>query len=205
MGKIKIFKRKITVSPIGLSMLDVISNALVATFILFILVSALQLQKPPIERIMGMFYVEMIFRPDISEGMEQPSIYLLAPNSRYVFDADMNDSTRIYEKVKEETPVLPPHQMVYEDVNNPFRRIVVVMNPIAGQYEVGAFHVDHSRYSEKSTGGVLESRVYFITQPSGDNENPIKLITQPHKDTLNFTTNSSNTSFKIESLEKILN
>lgn len=205
MGKIKIFKKKYTVSPIGLSMLDVISNALVATFILFILVSALQLQKQPIERVMGMFYIEMNFKPDVKLGMELPGIYLKSPNSNPSFNSDIDDSDRLYEKIKEGTPVLPPHQMVYEDVNNPFKRIIVVMNPIAGVYKAGAFHVNHNEYAEKPIGGQLESKVYFITEPSGDDENPVKLTTKPRIDKLKFTTQQARFQFPIVSFETMMN
>lgn len=206
MSKIKDLLKRRTVSPsIGLSMLDVISNGLCATFLLFVLVASLQFQKPPVTRVMGMLYVLFDFRPDDPARTHDPGIYCHYPNNHpkgdCQYDARINELSRDYETLAPSAVTLPPQTMVYQDVNNSFRKMIVMHHPVAGVYNPRLYHTDHDNYPVKAYGGHLMLRAYFLRVNDSENAevpNAEKFVVRPYHERINFTTEAPSTKFRFE-------
>jgi len=193
MSKIKQNAQKAFLAPaIGLSMLDVISNALSATLILFVLVAGLQLRKPPITRAMGILYTLLDFVPDQPRGCTVPGLYMQYPDGSFNLDAEIIDLDRDYEQLTPSSSRLPPRCMVYEYVENKFRRMIVMMNPVTGTYNPRVYHIDHDNYLQKPEGGKLFLKAFFVQEES----NPGVYAIKPKQERVNFTTEVPSSKFR---------
>ncbi len=156
-------------SPIGLSLLDVISNALASIILLFFVMVAIRSQPPPPERQVGMLMVDFI----INTPSDSPTvvIYLKSPetNSPYLFD----------DQIQEQLPTPPEIDSIKGiwdqavvltslDNANKFRRIFY-MNPEKGEqnkWHAGIIYSDHTRFTYKDfkTPATVQIKGYFISK-----------------------------------------
>ncbi len=155
---------------IGVSLLDVISNALASIILLFFVFSALRGQPLPPERVLGILIIDYKFSPVIDTTAI--SIYVNAPSLEQkgerilAFDSEMESrlttiSVDTIPGVWNNAIILTTH-----GVETKTRRLVY-MNPPEGMWQTGIVFADHSRYTSKNYSvkyllNNVKIKAYFI-------------------------------------------
>lgn len=147
-------KKRTAKVSIGLSILDLISNALAGTLCLFFALSAIQAVPPESPRILGKLII--IIRVDpLAPGVSRVIIFLKAPKSKSdnsttyfptLYDDDILRLNVDHDKITDYRTehFLPVN--VYRNPDNPLEFEVHITNPRAGEYEVGAIYTDHAQF-----------------------------------------------------------
>lgn len=161
-------------AAIGVSLLDVISNALASIILLFFVFAALRGQPKPPDRVLGILIIDY----KINSEIDTPaiSIYIKAPSSDNkrerieAFDSEIED--------KLETKAVDTIQGVWDNaiiLTTPGQeaktRRLVYMNPQEGTWYAGMIFTDHSRYTSKDyltkyKVNSFEMKAYFVN-PEG--------------------------------------
>lgn len=168
-------------SAIGVSMLDLISNALAATLILFFVLSILKLPPIPPTRVIGTLVVRCSIHADINPTKADIEVWLRPPSGvdnppleRKIGAniAEFNDDPRVfglyglhYEKVYEGIygKNLPPEVMVYAPPDSHTNvRIVIVRDPNEGEGMAGLLYVDHQELTLKIQKAKARIEAWFI-------------------------------------------
>lgn len=163
-------------SAIGMSMLDLISNALAATLILFFVLSVLRLPPIPPTRILGTLVVRCAVysnnqpeRGEVEIMLQPPAYQGQKIESQYGIDIDhFNKDQRVfglyglrYEKIYDSVKAasMPDPAMVYSPVDSPFVKIAIIRDPVEGIWTARLIYVDHelSTKSMQSTRAVIEA------------------------------------------------
>lgn len=207
-------KKRKRLSPIGLAMLDLISNSLAATIILFIILASLR--KPFIipERINGTLFVryELIdtvaspIHPGSSIWLDPPFTgnQLLPGEQRVYFGpgqiSRINGERNLYgtfadceglsKKLRKNKKLIPPCAMVYNPIDSPFVHYLILRNPLAGKWRTGIIYEDHPDYEKKTKAVKAKMQAWFIAGQKGE------LSNLAFEDKLNRTTLHSELEFE---------
>lgn len=145
-------KKRTAKVSIGLSMLDVISNALAGTMCLFFALSAIQSVPPESPRILGKLVFTVLLEPSVP-GVSLPVLFLKAPKSvnpntyfPTLYDGDILRLNIDYDTITDYRTdhFLPVN--VYRNPDNPLEYEVHITNPRQGEYEFGAIYTDHAQF-----------------------------------------------------------
>jgi hypothetical protein len=145
-------KKRAAKSSIGISMLDVISNALAGTMCLFFALSAIQAVPPEAPRIIGKLVVTLRLEP-LNHGVSLPALFLKAPKTQNpdswfptLYESDMLRINFDYDTITDyRTDNFLPFN-VYRNPNDSLQYEFHFTNPRQGEYEFGAIYTDHARF-----------------------------------------------------------
>jgi hypothetical protein len=182
---------------ISISMLDVISNALAATLILFFTTAALQVQAPLPPQVLGQLVVDVEFVPRQS-GAELPILILNPPNgAKRLTDEGINNPSQWHPRnVPKIIDGLPPRSALYEDPANPLHRTIVIYDPLEGEWNLQVLYTNHALYEQEAIGATARVRVWFESSGNG-----IRVQAQKEVSLLRFTTQRQPFSFTVKALE----
>lgn len=147
----KWLKKRAAKASIGISMLDIISNALAGTMCLFFALSAIQAVPPEAPRIIGKLIVAVRLEP-ISPGVSPPALFMKAPKDQTFwfptfYESDMLRINFDYDTIADyQTDNFLPFN-VYRNPNDSLQYEFHFTNPRQGKYEFGAIYTDHARFS----------------------------------------------------------
>ncbi|MBV6504654.1 MAG: hypothetical protein ILNGONEN_00204 [Syntrophorhabdaceae bacterium] len=166
-------------SAIGMSMLDLISNALAATLILFFVLSVLRLPPIPPTRILGILYIRVATYAENQPERGRVELMLQSPayqgqkiEPQYGIDIErFNKDPRVfglyglrYDKIYDSVKAasMPDPAMIYSPVDSPFVKIAIIRDPVEGVWTARLIYVDHelSTKSMQPTRAVIE--VWFV-------------------------------------------
>lgn len=161
-------------AAIGVSLLDVISNALASIILLFFVFAALRGQPLPPERVLGILIIDYKFNSVIDTPLI--SIYVNAPSPQEkgvridAFDSELES--------KLPTGTIDSIPGIWESaivLTTPGKekttRRFVFMNPTKGLWTAGAIFADHSKYTRteylSNKSNSFEMKAYFINPDKG--------------------------------------
>lgn len=185
---------------VSISMLDVISNALAATLILFFTTAALQVQAPLPPQVLGQCVIDVTFLPQIPAGAEPPTLILLPPKCK-VGAEKINEGINISgdwhpSNVKKDIQGLPPRWGLYRDPNNPLCQTIVLYDPIVGKWQLQILYTDHKLYESQAVGASTQIRVWFESSATKE-----RVEAREEAKLLRFTTNRQLIEFTIDPIE----
>lgn len=146
-------KKRRAKASIGLSMLDVISNALAGTMCLFFALSAIQAVPPESPRLVGKLVVVVRLVPSVP-GISPLVLFLRAPKTvdpnptyfKTLYDADILLLNHDYDTITDyQTEHFLPVN-VYRSPDNPLEYEFHITNPRMGEYEFGVIYTDHAQF-----------------------------------------------------------
>lgn len=156
-------------AAIGVSLLDVISNALASIILLFFVFAALRGQPLPPERVLGILIIDYKIN-----SVDTPfiKIYLKAPlevGQPPVFLDDSLIETLETENVDTITGVWKNAIVLTTPGKESTTRRVVYMNPFKGTWYAGMIFSDHSKYTDKDyltryRNNSFEMKAYFVNE-----------------------------------------
>lgn len=193
-------------AAIGVSLLDVISNALASIILLFFVFAALRGQPKPPDRVLGILIIDY----KINSVVDTPaiSIYVRAPS---LIQKDGQPLELFDTSIEEELPTvgLDTIKGVWENaiiLTTPGQetktRRLVYMNPQEGTWFAGMIFTDHSRYTSndyltKHKGNSFEMKAYFVN-PEGTKMVQLKDINSGKISEIEFPTQKAEMdSFRI--------
>ena len=162
-------------AAIGISLLDVISNALASIILLFFVFAALRGQPLPPERVLGILIIDYkintVDTPYIKIFVKAP----LQTREPPVFLDDSLIETLETEKVDTIAGVWKNAIVLTTPGKETTTRRVVYMNPFEGYWYAGMIFSDHSKYTGKEyltkfSNNSFEMKAYFV------NEKGVKVI-----------------------------
>lgn len=168
-------KKRATKASIGLSMLDVISNALAGTMCLFFALSAIQAVPPEAPRVIGKLIVTVRLEPDMP-GVSPPALFIKAPKTLNpdswfptLYESEMLRINFNYDTVTDYRTdnFLPVN--VYRNPNDSLEYEFHLTNPRQGEYEFGAMYTDHTRFSCDAQPVRFHFQAHFHKTDTGQN------------------------------------
>lgn len=184
---------------VSISMLDVISNALAATLILFFTTAALQVQAPLPPQVLGQCVIDVQFLPQVP-GAEPPTLILLSPKCKSGAEK-INEGINISgdwhpDNTPKDIKGLPPRCGLYRDPNNPLNQTIVMYDPIAGKWQLQVLYTDHDLYEKQAVGASAQIRVWFESTATGE-----RVEARTETKHFKFTTNRQVIEFTIDPIE----
>lgn len=191
---------KVGKTPIGLSMLDVVSNALASIILLFFVMVAIRSQPPVPERMVGIFMMD--YEIQVPESTPEISVFLERPGREKIFDSEV--AIELLTHDIDSIPGIWGHAVVLakpgkEDTH----RRIFYMNPEYQEGEdkewrAGIIYSDHNKLTEKpfKPGATLTTKAFFISRNSS-----FVLDTLKSKKQVLFPTQFSRTSFELPSYQ----
>ncbi|MEK7256492.1 MAG: hypothetical protein AAB316_17180 [Bacteroidota bacterium] len=183
---------KVVKNPIGLSMLDVVSNALASILLLFFVMIAIRSQPPVPERQVGILMVD--YELQTAEPEAEIEVFLQRPEKSPSFEREVAEDLKTQDI--NSIPGIWGHAVVLaKPGREKTHRRIFYMNPEKdGEWRSGIIYADHSKLTERSfqPGASLTLRAYFISGSP-------KLGTWEKKSQVNFPTQLSGTKFDIPS------
>lgn len=184
-------------SAFGVSMLDLITNALAAAFILFMVFSYMQSQPIPPERVLGTLTVRITFEysPEIAEF----ALWVKSPYSsdgkrkfnKEILDLNYDElafGKSILEYIGNlklsEAALQPSYISVYTPPDSQNIRTIVVRDPHEGEWEVGVLYVAHENLEQKEQPAYATIQAWFLEKrgkrsPVSKSDEKAKLLKAP--------------------------
>ena len=187
---------KVAKTPIGLSMLDVVSNALASIILLFFVMVAIRSQPPVPERMVGIFMID--YELQAPESTPEISVFLERPGRDKVFENAVANEFLTHDI--DSIPGVWGHAVVLATPGkeNTHRRIFY-MNPEYQEgedkeWKAGIIYTDHDKLVEKTfqPGATLTLKAFFISKNSS-----FVLDTLKSKKQVLYPTQFSRTSFEL--------
>lgn len=193
-------RRRKPASAIGLSMLDLISNALAAVIILFIILSALRIPSIPPERVKGTLQVRLEMIPKNNNTKSESLIWVEPPtvktdkfspvsNSKRWFGAEifgLNNHVDYYgpnytclpENYKgEKESIYVPCISTYVDAENPNVHHLTIREPIEGKWKIGLLYVEHSELMKVEQPAKVKAEYWLmVNDVNFDSDTTVELI-----------------------------
>jgi hypothetical protein len=196
-------RRKI-INPLGLAMLDIISNSLAAGIILFLVVSAIQKPFIPPERSKGTLYIEYILEAETDPEMANSLIWLEPPindsnpsqcppkrfwgaeeinqlNSDWCYYKSFQDCGDFVEEVNSRGMYIPPCVNTYIEKNGNQIIHLVMRDPIMGTWKSGIIYRDHLLLEEKAQIAEVTINLWYVKDRNNNSGN------NPTKDRITYS------------------
>ncbi|MCW5924001.1 MAG: hypothetical protein KIS77_16885 [Saprospiraceae bacterium] len=180
-------------AAIGVSLLDVISNALASIILIFFILVAIRAQPPSPERMLGILVVDYEIqtteRPDIQIFLKKPAQGV----GNYLF----NDGIEALKTGEVDSiPGIWAHAVVMSvpGKENYIRRIMYMNPEKEGEWTAGIIFSDHTRYTynDYKPFATLKIRAHFVQR-----DNLPRLETNVDSITVRFPTQRCEVKFKL--------
>jgi len=175
-------------TPIGMSMLDLISNSLAAMIILFIIISSLRLPMIPPERIKGTLFVRYTLERN-SRPLEDAAsqIWVTPPGVPEKYWGDeilllnhldeayglFTDCAEVNAKINTKNTVLPLCILVYSPADSANVHYLVIRDPLRGEWRTGLLYVDHDQLGADRQEATFTLQAWFVSA-TGDGVTPLQ-------------------------------